>query len=198
MNTEQLKESKVVFGLMAQGHIETIESMLAEYGNGLGTWHKIANKIGWDALTCCYHYLEYKMNQSKSLIQPEQGIDIQSITDFSPYLLLHKNQEMVRASCLHYLGDKFQEFDQQLKTKSEQVEKVGEEMSEADYKLWAEEQVREGVAMIYNYTDPPKTWEQCYKEFAEKEVIRHNRLWRKFLELNQSLNSDKELTKGQR
>lgn len=34
-----------------------------------------------------------------------------NIGDLRPLLLVHPDSEMVRAACLHYLGDKFQKFD---------------------------------------------------------------------------------------
>jgi len=41
--------------------------------------------------------------------------EFNKISDLRPYLLCHPDKEMVRASCLHYLGDKFQKFDNEQK-----------------------------------------------------------------------------------
>lgn len=56
-------------------------------------------------------------------------------------------------------------------------------MNDEELKRYAEESIKDGVAMIYNFTNVPKTWEQCYKELAEAEFIRHIKLWGTFLDL---------------
>ena len=42
-------------------------------------------------------------------------VDFNMIKDLRSFLLKHPDQEMVRASCLHYLGDKFQSYDHENK-----------------------------------------------------------------------------------
>ncbi len=39
------------------------------------------------------------------------------IKDLRPYLIRHPDPEMVRASCLHFLGDKFQKFNESIDIK---------------------------------------------------------------------------------
>lgn len=58
---------KIKFGLIQQGHIETIESMLAKTGNNEYTWIEIGNKIGWCPKTACYHYIDY-LKEKKSYV----------------------------------------------------------------------------------------------------------------------------------
>lgn len=52
---DELADCKVSFGLVAQGHIPTIESLI-EQGYG---WDYIAKKIGWDRDTAIQHYQWY-------------------------------------------------------------------------------------------------------------------------------------------
>lgn len=47
-----------LFGLKAQGHIPTIERMLAEGKD----WEAIGNVIGWCHKTAKEHYERYKVN----------------------------------------------------------------------------------------------------------------------------------------
>lgn len=69
------KKIKVAFGLVVQGHIPTIERMIAEYSakneiNTEGTdlshseylWDKIAKEIGWSKETAMLHYIRYLRN----------------------------------------------------------------------------------------------------------------------------------------
>lgn len=52
-----------------------------------------------------YHYHEGNL--------PPIGIEnFNTIKDLRPFLLRHPDRQMVKESCLHYLGDKFQEFNQ--------------------------------------------------------------------------------------
>lgn len=43
-----------------------------------------------------------------------------TIGDLRPFLLEHPDSEMVEAACLHYLGDKFQEFNAKLNQQRKQ------------------------------------------------------------------------------
>lgn len=52
----EIGNKKVVFGLVAQGHIPTIEKMLAEGNNN---WYAIGRAIGWDGQTAERHYRNY-------------------------------------------------------------------------------------------------------------------------------------------
>lgn len=56
---EKLLDVPIVFGLVAQGHIPTIEKMLA----GGATWEEIGNKIGWCHKTAKEHYDRYLQKQ---------------------------------------------------------------------------------------------------------------------------------------
>ena len=73
---EILLNAPVRFGLVAQGHIATIEAMLAE-GQG---WEAIGDKIGWCPKTAEEHYQRYKARQHEKASQvdpavvPEPGI----------------------------------------------------------------------------------------------------------------------------
>ncbi len=49
-----------LFGLVAQGHIPTIEQMIAENK----TWEEIGNKIGWCPKTAKEHYDRYLARKS--------------------------------------------------------------------------------------------------------------------------------------
>jgi hypothetical protein len=49
---KELQNAPVAFGLDAQGHLPTIEQMLA----GKKTWAEIANQIGWDEITLRAHW----------------------------------------------------------------------------------------------------------------------------------------------
>lgn len=51
--------AKIVFGLEAQGHIPYIEQTLADRGFTYHTWLRIAEHIGWDALTAVCYYHDY-------------------------------------------------------------------------------------------------------------------------------------------
>lgn len=57
----------VKFGLEQQGHIQTIERILDEYGVNEYAWNKIGKEIGWDANTACYFYVKYLRKKSKSV-----------------------------------------------------------------------------------------------------------------------------------
>lgn len=70
------KSLGVRFGLEAQGHIPTIERMIAEYSSaneinvdGVDLshssflWNKIAKEIGWDKETAMLHYISYLRNK---------------------------------------------------------------------------------------------------------------------------------------
>nr|WP_293837756.1 hypothetical protein [uncultured Arsenicibacter sp.] len=50
---------RVKFGLESQGHIPTIQAMLAVYGSSAEAWELIGRKIGWAPLTACAHYVAY-------------------------------------------------------------------------------------------------------------------------------------------
>ena len=63
---------KIAFGLVAQGHIQTIEKMISEYSEnneqnkeGIDLshssflWDKIAKTIGWHKETAMLHYISY-------------------------------------------------------------------------------------------------------------------------------------------
>lgn len=51
----QIAGARVLFGLEAQGHIPTIEAMLAEQAN----WQEIGRRIGWDGATARAYYKRY-------------------------------------------------------------------------------------------------------------------------------------------
>lgn len=53
---ERLLDVPIVFGLVAQGHIPTVERMLAE-GK---TWDEIGAEIGWLPETSREHYERYR------------------------------------------------------------------------------------------------------------------------------------------
>jgi hypothetical protein len=55
------KGLKVQFGLEQQGHIPTIEKMLAEFGSARSEyiWKKIGKAIGWEYTTAAFYYIEY-------------------------------------------------------------------------------------------------------------------------------------------
>jgi hypothetical protein len=56
-----MEEKKVTmkFGLVQQGHIKTIETILDDWGSNEHSWKLIGKEIGWDAPTACYHYVKY-------------------------------------------------------------------------------------------------------------------------------------------
>ena len=58
---EAILKSKPVFGLQAQGHIPTIETMLSQ-GR---TWEEIGKKIGWCPKTAQKHWGWYLEEQKK-------------------------------------------------------------------------------------------------------------------------------------
>jgi hypothetical protein len=49
----------IKFGLEQQGHIETIEEILDDFGSNDYSWQKIADKIGWCKNAARDHYIEY-------------------------------------------------------------------------------------------------------------------------------------------
>jgi hypothetical protein len=53
---ELLDSKRVVFGLRAQGHIPTIEQMLAEGAS----WNEIGKAIGWHGPTAKEYYERYE------------------------------------------------------------------------------------------------------------------------------------------
>ena len=56
--------AQIIFGLEAQGHIPTIEKMLAEGRN----WEEIANTIGWCQVTAREHYERFtRKNQENEV-----------------------------------------------------------------------------------------------------------------------------------
>lgn len=58
-------------------------------------------------------YRRIKLNPHITIYPVEEKVfDFNGIEDLRPYLLRHPDHEMVRSSCLHYLGDRFQEFAQ--------------------------------------------------------------------------------------
>ena len=59
---ERLLDVPIVFGLTAQGHIPTIQSMLAADA----TWDEIGNKIGWCPKTAREHYDRYLQKQEEA------------------------------------------------------------------------------------------------------------------------------------
>ena len=64
---EKLGGTKILFGLVAQGHIPTIEKMLKE--NKL--WEQIADELGWvkEAVMRSYiEYLQYKNAEYERLL----------------------------------------------------------------------------------------------------------------------------------
>ena len=58
-----IPEDPVIFGLKAQGHIPTVERMLAE-GE---TWAEIGKAIGWCPKTAERHYGWYKVRLTESI-----------------------------------------------------------------------------------------------------------------------------------
>lgn len=83
--------------------------------------------------------------------------DFNTIADLRIYLLNHPDKEMVKAACLHYLGDKFQAF------------------AENNEQMYSEEMVR--VAFLSN----PKSFvgvigdrsdETAWQEFKKKNLIK--------------------------
>lgn len=50
--SKEIENAPIRFGLEAQGHMATIETML---GNG-HTWDQIADQIGWERCTARTHY----------------------------------------------------------------------------------------------------------------------------------------------
>lgn len=57
------KGYRVAFGLEQQGHIQTIENILDEFGSNEFAWNKIGKTIGWCPKTACYHYVNYLRNK---------------------------------------------------------------------------------------------------------------------------------------
>jgi len=63
---------------------------------------------------------EIKLSPHISLYPREENISFEQfnrISDIRMYLLNHPDKEMIRSSCLHYLGDKFQTFDEKINKK---------------------------------------------------------------------------------
>jgi len=60
---DDFENARVKFGLQAQGHIQTILTMLQQYGNGRLGWSRIGEAISWDAHTACRHFLSYLLKQ---------------------------------------------------------------------------------------------------------------------------------------
>jgi len=60
------KGAKIKFGLEQQGHIQTIEKMLNEFGSAKSEyiWEKIGKEIGWCPRTASLYYLEYLRNKN--------------------------------------------------------------------------------------------------------------------------------------
>lgn len=71
---------KVVFGLEAQGHIPTIESIINKWNESYKNhypdeplnmiyskhvWEEIGKKIGWCPFTACLNYFEYLEENQK-------------------------------------------------------------------------------------------------------------------------------------
>jgi hypothetical protein len=63
------KGLKIAFGLEQQGHIPTIERILADLGSNEYAWDKIGKEIGWCPKTACYHYVKYLQDKLKQPIE---------------------------------------------------------------------------------------------------------------------------------
>lgn len=63
-------DSKIVFGLEAQGHIPTIESMLWSFSG----WEQIANKIGWMPDAAHEHYRVYLRHRGVICVQYDNNL----------------------------------------------------------------------------------------------------------------------------
>lgn len=61
--------ARVTFGLQAQGHIPTVERMLAEGA----TWDRIGDAIGWHPVTAREHY---ELHQLAGKVRAEEGARI--------------------------------------------------------------------------------------------------------------------------
>jgi hypothetical protein len=59
------KGLKITFGLEQQGHIETIERILDEFGSNQYAWEKIGKEISWDSNTAAFHYIKYLRKEEK-------------------------------------------------------------------------------------------------------------------------------------
>jgi hypothetical protein len=61
------KGVKIKFGLEQQGHIDTIEKMLDEFGSATSEyiWEKIGKEIGWCHKTAAFYYIEYLRSKGK-------------------------------------------------------------------------------------------------------------------------------------
>jgi hypothetical protein len=64
---DALDNAPVVFGLIAQGHIPTIEKMLTQSK----TWKEIGDAIGWDGGTAEQHYQWYAESRLKAWPSPQ-------------------------------------------------------------------------------------------------------------------------------
>jgi hypothetical protein len=67
----EILNQPVVFGLKAQGHIPTVESMIK---NG-STWEEIGKKINWDGETACRHYMWHLQAENEALLKSKVGIE---------------------------------------------------------------------------------------------------------------------------
>ena len=65
VDIEHPKKIAIKFGLVAQGHISTIERELAQWGSNELSWMAIGRKIGWCHNTAAFHYIQYLMNKDK-------------------------------------------------------------------------------------------------------------------------------------
>ena len=77
MSNKEGKEVQLLFGLEAQGHIETIESFIQDnkydYWNdrNFDKWRDLAKVIGWCPVTANNHYIEY-LQKKKAKVEAER------------------------------------------------------------------------------------------------------------------------------
>lgn len=67
---DEILNSPVRFGLVAQGHVPRIRQMLKEKRS----WEEIGRAIGWDPLTACSHFLEYEQEAFVHMMHDAQGV----------------------------------------------------------------------------------------------------------------------------
>jgi hypothetical protein len=71
-----LGNAQCVFGLVAQGHIPTIEAMLAKWN----TWDEIGKAIGWCGDAACEHYIRH-LQRERDALRMERDVAREMLRD---------------------------------------------------------------------------------------------------------------------
>jgi hypothetical protein len=92
--------------------LEEAKDQVAKKHNYINWHHFVTDRLAYK------DFVEVLMIEAAELYaQSKQADFFNSIEDLRPYLLCHPDQQMIRTSCLHFLGDKYQDFENTIKAK---------------------------------------------------------------------------------